>query len=142
MDYEQAKKFLYDGDGTVDKKREEKMSFLYMAITDNKISDGLSLIKELTSCDDITAKALWTDLKQDFGQTENNPIIQAREEHEKEKLIQDFQYRNNAECPYCHSKNTKKISGLSKAGSVAMFGVFAVGKVGKQWHCNNCKSDF
>lgn len=48
----------------------------------------------------------------------------------------------NAECPYCHSKNTKKISGVSKAGSVAMWGIFAMGKVSKQWHCNNCKSDF
>ena len=46
------------------------------------------------------------------------------------------------ECPYCQSTNTKKISGLSKAGSVALFGVFAAGKVSKQWHCNNCSSDF
>lgn len=46
------------------------------------------------------------------------------------------------ECPYCHSKDTKKISSLSKAGSVALWGVFAAGKVSKQWHCNNCKSDF
>lgn len=45
-------------------------------------------------------------------------------------------------CPYCHSTNTKKISGISKVGSVALFGVFAVGKVSKQWHCNNCGSDF
>lgn len=46
------------------------------------------------------------------------------------------------ECPYCHSTNTKKISGLSKAGSVALWGIFAAGKVSKQWHCNNCNSDF
>lgn len=46
------------------------------------------------------------------------------------------------ECPYCHSKNIKKISNLSKAGSVALFGVFALGKTSKQWHCNNCNSDF
>ncbi|MCI9127431.1 MAG: hypothetical protein HFG28_09565 [Eubacterium sp.] len=45
-------------------------------------------------------------------------------------------------CPYCQSTNTKKISSVSKAGSVAVFGVFAAGKVSKQWHCNNCKSDF
>ena len=45
-------------------------------------------------------------------------------------------------CPYCHSTNTKKISGLSKAGSIALFGIFAMGKVSKQWHCNNCGSDF
>lgn len=45
-------------------------------------------------------------------------------------------------CPYCKSTDTKKISGLSKAGSVALFGVFALGKTTKQWHCNNCNSDF
>ena len=46
------------------------------------------------------------------------------------------------ECPYCHSTNTRKISGASKAGNVALFGVFAAGKVSKQWHCNQCNSDF
>ena len=43
---------------------------------------------------------------------------------------------------YCHSNNVKKISRVSKAGSVALWGIFAIGKVSKQWHCNNCKSDF
>lgn len=46
------------------------------------------------------------------------------------------------ECPYCHSTNTKKISATSKAGSVALFGIFALGKVSKQWHCNKCGSEF
>lgn len=45
-------------------------------------------------------------------------------------------------CPYCNSVNTKKISNLSKAGSVALFGIFAIGKTSKQWHCNGCGSDF
>lgn len=45
-------------------------------------------------------------------------------------------------CPYCQSTNTKRISGLSKAGSVALFGIFALGKTTKQWHCNECGSDF
>lgn len=45
-------------------------------------------------------------------------------------------------CPYCHSTNTKKISGLSKASSVALLGIFALGKTSKQWHCNQCNSDF
>lgn len=45
-------------------------------------------------------------------------------------------------CPYCNSPNTKKISTASKAGSVFLFGIFAAGKVAKEWHCNNCKSDF
>ncbi|MCM1416374.1 MAG: hypothetical protein NC430_10680 [bacterium] len=45
-------------------------------------------------------------------------------------------------CPYCKSANVKKISGMSKAGSVALFGVFAAGKVSKNYHCNQCGSDF
>lgn len=45
-------------------------------------------------------------------------------------------------CPYCNSTNTKKISNASKVGSVALFGIFAFGKVAKEWHCNNCNSDF
>ena len=66
------------------------------------------------------------------------------------KLITEDEYQSSGyhsdkpviECPYCHSTDTKKISGISKAGSVALFGVFAAGKVSKQWHCNNCSSDF
>lgn len=44
-------------------------------------------------------------------------------------------------CPTCGSPNIKKISGLSKAGSVAMWGLFSR-KVHKQWHCNNCGSEW
>lgn len=136
MNYEEAKKKIYGniGSGTL------------IPIADDDIQRGILFIKEETSCDDQTAKLIWCDLKIDYGTAETNPIIRARESYKAEeatkKAIQDFQYRNNAECPYCHSKNTKKISELSKAASVAMFGVFAVGKVSKQWHCNNCKSDF
>lgn len=59
------------------------------------------------------------------------------------KPLNGISYKNpKVECPYCHSTNTKKISGVSKAGKIAAFGIFSIGKVTKQWHCNNCKSDF
>lgn len=44
-------------------------------------------------------------------------------------------------CPICQSTDIKKISGLSKASSVAMWGIFSR-KVHKQWHCNNCGSEW
>lgn len=44
-------------------------------------------------------------------------------------------------CPYCHSSNVKRITGTSKAASVALWGIFSQ-KVKKSFHCNNCKSDF
>ncbi len=46
------------------------------------------------------------------------------------------------ECPYCHATNVKKISAVSKAGGVALFGIFGLGRAGKQWHCDRCGSDF
>lgn len=44
-------------------------------------------------------------------------------------------------CPYCKSTNVKKISFTGKALSVGTLGILSK-KIGKQWHCNNCKSDF
>ena len=45
------------------------------------------------------------------------------------------------QCPYCQSTNTKKISGGARWLSTGLFGL-ASKKVGKQWHCNKCGSDF
>lgn len=45
------------------------------------------------------------------------------------------------ECPYCKSTNTKKISVASRNFSIGFFGLGS-SKFGKQWHCNNCDSDF
>lgn len=46
------------------------------------------------------------------------------------------------ECPYCKSTNTKKITNMSKAIHTALFGVFSISRNSKQYHCNNCNSDF
>ena len=48
---------------------------------------------------------------------------------------------NVPHCLTCGSTNIKKISGLSKVGSVAMWGILSR-KVHKQWHCNNCSSEW
>lgn len=44
-------------------------------------------------------------------------------------------------CPYCNSTNTKKITTTGRMMSIGIFG-FASKKMGKQWHCNQCGSDF
>lgn len=44
-------------------------------------------------------------------------------------------------CPYCSSTNTKKIGVGGRLLSTLTFGI-ASGKMGKQWHCKNCGSDF
>lgn len=45
------------------------------------------------------------------------------------------------ECPYCHATNVKKITITNRVVSTSIFG-FASKKIAKQWHCNNCGSDF
>lgn len=45
---------------------------------------------------------------------------------------------NKIRCPNCHSGNVHKISVLSKAGSVALIGVFAMGKISKTYECDKC----
>ena len=59
-------------------------------------------------------------------------------------MASEFKHLNSptVTCPYCKSTNTKKISGLSKAVSVGLFGIFALGKTTKQFHCNSCSADF
>lgn len=41
-------------------------------------------------------------------------------------------------CPNCNSTNVKKISAASKVGSVALFGVFSLGKISKSYKCEDC----
>jgi predicted RNA-binding Zn-ribbon protein involved in translation (DUF1610 family) len=45
---------------------------------------------------------------------------------------------NIPKCPTCGSTNVEKISLMSKAGKVALVGVFAISRVGKSFKCNNC----
>lgn len=48
---------------------------------------------------------------------------------------------NTPKCPTCGSTNLSKVSTMSKAGSVFMWGLFSQ-KVKKTWHCNNCKYEW
>ncbi|MBZ9624095.1 hypothetical protein G9F71_014680 [Clostridium sp. FP2] len=45
---------------------------------------------------------------------------------------------NLIKCSNCKSVNCNKISGLSKAGSVGLWGIFSVGKLNKAWECKSC----
>ena len=64
-----------------------------------------------------------------------------RKVHERVQLEQDLASGKRVVCPYCKSTNTEKISTVSRAVSVSLVGV-ASGKIGKQWHCKQCGSNF
>lgn len=53
----------------------------------------------------------------------------------------DRKSENQVKCVYCNSTDTKKISTTSKVMNTAVFGIFGT-KRHKQWHCNQCNSDF
>lgn len=55
------------------------------------------------------------------------------------KIKKQINIENIIECPNCKSANVHKISGLSKASSVAMFGIFSIGKLNKTYECKKCK---
>lgn len=65
--------------------------------------------------------------------------IRQFEEHQQEQ--QDLASGKRVVCPYCKSTNTEKISTMSRAVSVSLVGA-ASGKIGKQWHCKQCGSNF
>lgn len=70
-----------------------------------------------------------------------------RDEIEREQSAQrlaqrnEQRQRNAIRCPYCQSTNVTKISTAGRVVSVGLFGLGS-SKIGKQWHCNQCKSDF
>ena len=53
----------------------------------------------------------------------------------------DNSVSSSVECPYCHGRNTRRISGASKLANTAFFGLLGTKRY-KEWHCNNCGSDF
>ncbi len=76
---------------------------------------------------------------------EQKEILQKRIRKSEESKINEYQQKylaeHNIHCPYCNSTNVTKISTVNRAVSVSMVGL-ASKKIGKQWHCNICKSDF
>ena len=76
---------------------------------------------------------------------EQKEILQKRIRKSEESRINEYQQKylaeHNIHCPYCNSSNVTKISTVNRAVSVGMFGL-ASKKLGKQWHCNSCNSDF
>ncbi|MBD5115623.1 MAG: hypothetical protein HDT46_10595 [Ruminococcaceae bacterium] len=44
-------------------------------------------------------------------------------------------------CPYCKATNLRKIGIVSRSVSASIFGLGSK-KIGKQWHCDHCGSDF
>ena len=86
----------------------------------------------------------------DINLYNNRDSILAQQQQQQEEAIahgkavlegKDKGNPYSVECPYCHATNVKKITTTSKVVNTAIFGIFGT-KRHKQWHCNQCNSDF
>jgi hypothetical protein len=65
-----------------------------------------------------------------------------KEVDQKLAELKNPQNKNIPHCPVCSSTNIQKISGASKVGKAALFGVFSLGSISKQFKCNSCGYKF
>lgn len=72
---------------------------------------------------------------------DNNDILRTKTKIDLTQPLQPQPNQNIPKCPICNSTNVTRISSTKKAMSIIGFGILS-NKIGKQWHCNNCKSDF
>ena len=95
----------------------------------------------------IVGHKIETELVEKRYEYKHKEYLKQKEDHIKreESRINEYQQKylaeHNIHCPYCNSTNVTKIGTVNRAVSVGMFGL-ASKKIGKQWHCNSCGSDF
>lgn len=87
---------------------------------------AIQYIQDQTGCDHNIAKQIVCEWM-------NKTHVEYKNSYENKICIK---------CPYCNSLNTKKISNFSKISHFALFGVFSLNRNSKEWHCNNCNSNF
>lgn len=99
----------------------------------------------LDALEDYTKNVMHIKLADDFKECFKDCVRKRKEEEDariKEIADRSSIYTpTSITCPYCHSTNVSKISTIDRGISVGMTGL-ASGKLGKQWHCNKCKSNF
>lgn len=113
------------------------------SIEDTNLSeDDFDLIDNVSDSDRQFLEAM-IELKKNDPIEYQLKISQFKANLKQQEQVQDSRVEENTiHCPYCNSTNVKKITTTSKAVHTAIFGIFGMGRNSKQWHCNDCKSDF
>lgn len=120
----------------------EIFSFCYELdelIDDNNIEEVINRIQKRFNCDQETANNVFVEYKKQIYDEikkfdDENPLSPQQIAYNNAVARELL---NKPKCPTCSSKNVQKISSISKAGSVALFGIFSQ-KVKHQFKCNNC----
>lgn len=105
-----------------------------ITIEDYQVIDNVS--------DDITFLEAMIELKKNDPIEYQLKMSQFKANLKQQESSKVEENNNTPHCPYCNSTNIKKITTGSKVAHTALFGIFSMSRNSKQWHCNNCKSDF
>ena len=109
-------------------------------LCDHKLLDTILTIEESRILMDISRSAAFFDAMIELKEKDiieyNLKMSQFRTQVEQQKRSES-KVDNTPKCPNCSSTNIKKISGMNRAGSIAMFGVFSK-KINKSYECKNC----
>ena len=127
----------------IETPHEYQLSWAEWAVQEKSIWEA----REQRCYDEVISKSPIFDLNLYNRRDEINEEKEKRfhEDMAKGQAIMEGTDKGNpygVRCPYCHATNVRRISGLARAGLFALFGIFALGKSGKQWHCTHCGSDF
>lgn len=107
-------------------------------------SDGaINYIIDATNCEIEEATKVVSELKNMISQKHTGRSVLP---NYKESISQNIKSKEDVvtfsvTCPYCNSPNVKKVGIGGRLASTLTLGI-ASSKIGKQWHCNNCKSNF
>lgn len=108
---------------------EHNLFGIYSLVNAARIDEAFDALRKMTGADEEIVFQLYDYILNDLDNEER-----LAEENTEDQAI-------DVVCPYCKSSNVRKIGAGGRLVSVGMLGL-AGSKVGKQWHCNNCNSDF
>lgn len=140
-------------------KDDDKYSIVLEKSDPSKIIQTIRMIRMITNCDLNTgknmvnstpisiinnidlekAKNLIEEIRKETSEkTQVNYVKTNEVSNYIAKTSSNLGKPNTIKCSNCKSEKVHKISGLSKVGSAAMFGIFSIGKLNKTYECDSC----
>ena len=119
----------------------------------NDYSAAIQLIQFKSKCDRDEAKSIVEELVEMYtiedDDDSDEPYKRPYQKgeiirHQQDTVVSTTYQSSNTIviCPYCHSTSTKKITMSKKLFKGWLWGIAAASTLTKEWHCNNCGSDF
>ena len=121
--YPVPEKYMYEGHSSIILNEQEQLLREELVMTSPEFDEYLYSHRD----SDLAARRAQLEGQLAYGKA----VLEGR----------DRGNRFGIECPYCHATNIRKISFLGRAVSAGLFGLGS-NKIGKQWHCDRCGSDF